>query len=288
LRYQFIERHKEAYAVRRLCAVMEVRRDGYYTYVKRTAAKTVDPEEFALLARVKAIHQRSRQSYGSRRMARQLQAEGFAVGRYRARTLMGKAQVTVRRKRRFQRTTDSAHGYPVAPNRLARQFQVQAPDRVWVADITYVWTLEGWLYLAVVLDLFSRKVVGWAMNRRLQANLAIEALRMALGRRKPKTGLIHHSDQGSQYAGEDYQRLLAEHGLVGSMSRKGDCWDNAVVERFFGNLKSERTDPGLYSTREEAKTDVIDYIEMFYNSHRLHSYLGYVSPNDLERLAKVA
>ena len=286
MRYQFIERHKEAYAVRRLCAVMEVSRGGYYAHVKRAAAKTLDPEEFALMARVKAIHQRSRQSYGSRRMARELQAEGFAVGRYRARTLMRRAEVSVRRKRRFTRTTDSAHGYPVAPNRLAREFAVAAPNRVWVADITYLWTLEGWLYLAVVVDLFSRKVVGWAMSGRMQAELVIEALRMALWRRKPKVGLIHHSDRGSQYAGDDYQRLLRDAGLVCSMSRKGDCWDNAVAERFFGSLKTERTDHGRYSTREEAKTDVIDYIEMFYNSHRLHSYLDYVSPNDFEQSAK--
>jgi transposase InsO family protein len=176
----------------------------------------------------------------------------------------------------------------VAANLLAREFDVDAPNRVWGSDITYLWTMEGWLYLAVVIDLYSRKVVGWSMSKRLRAQLVQDALVMALWRRGPKPGLVHHSDRGSQYACKAYQELLEQHGIRCSMSRKGDCWDNAVVERFFRSLKDERTDHELYRTRDEARRDVIDYIEMFFNSHRKHSYLGYLSPNEFESLAKVA
>lgn len=272
-----------------LCAVLEVSRSGFYTYVHRHATIQRDAEEDALVARVKAIAAETRSSYGSRRMAKQLQEDGFAVGRYKARRLMQQAAVTVqRRKKRRPMTTDSRHGYGVAPNVLARQFDVEQPNRVWAGDVTYVWTVEGWLYLAVLLDLYSRKVVGWAMSHRVDATLVQEALQMALGRRQPAGGLLHHSDRGSQYACHAYQRLLADHGLRCSMSEKGECLDNAVAERFFGSLKGERTDHRHYDTRQEAKDDVIDYIEMFYNSRRKHSYLGYVSPNEYEALLKVA
>jgi transposase InsO family protein len=241
------------------------------------------------MARVKAIAAATRSSYGSRRMAKQLQAEGFPVGRYKVRRLMRQAAVTVvRPKKRQPVTTDSQHAYPVAPNLLARQFNVAQPDTVWVGDMTYVWTAEGWEYLAVLLDLHSRKVVGWAMQSRMDASLVQAALRMALGRRRPAAGLLHHSDRGSQYACQAYQHLLAANGIRCSMSRKGECLDNAVAERFFGSLKGERTALQHYATRQEARDDVIDYIEMFYNSKRLHSYLGYVSPNDFEALARVA
>ncbi len=211
-----------------------------------------------LIARIKTIHAETGQSYGSRRMAKQLQDNGYQVGRYRARSLMSKADVAVKRKNRFKVTTESRHNYPVAPNLLARQFDVEAPNRVWGADITYLWTMQGWLYLAVVIDLYSRKVVGWSMSRWLQAELVHDALVMALWRRRPNSGLMHHSDRGSQYACEEYRKLLQRYGVVCSMSRKGDCWDNAVVERFFRSLKSERTDHRLYRTRKEARHDVID------------------------------
>ena len=188
-------------------------------------------------------------------------------------------------------TTDSNHKLPVAPNLLNRQFEVERPDTVWCTDITYLWTLQGWLYLAVVLDLYSRKIVGWAMSNRMAAPLVKEALSMAYWRRKPGKNLIHHSDRGSQYAGNKYQELLEQYGMVCSMSRKGDCWDNAVVESFFHSLKTEWTTDILYKTRDEARGDVVRYIEMFYNSHRLHSFLGYKNPNGFENtfsLAKVA
>ena len=288
MRYQFIERQKKAYPMTVLCEVMEVSRSGYYDYVQRQTKRIQPPQEQALVYRVKAIHEETGGSYGSRRMAQQLQAEGYAVGRYQARSLMRQAEVAVKPKKRFKVTTDSRHRYPVAPNLLDRQFTVAAANRVWAADISYLWTAEGWLYLAVVIDLYSRRVIGWSLADHLRVDLVKEALTMALWRRKPKAGLIHHSDRGSQYACHEYQALLAKQDILCSMSRKGDCWDNAVVERFFGSLKGERTDHRLYQTRAEAKGDVIDYIEMFYNSRRRHSYLGYSSPMEFETRADVA
>jgi putative transposase len=272
-----------------LCAVLEVSRSGFYASVVRQAAYRRDGDEMALLARVRAIHVETGQSYGSRRMAKPLQDEGVAVGRYKVRRLMKQASIAVRRPKQGRPvTTDSQHAYPVAPNLVARQFDVEQPDHVWVGDITYVWTAEGWLYVAALLDRYSRKVVGWAMSQRIDAALVQEALHMALGRRQPSAGLIHHSDRGSQYACHDYQHLLVAHGIRCSMSRKGDCLDHAVAERFFGRLKRERTAHRHYATRHEARDDVIDYIEMFYNSRRKHSYLGYVSPNAFEDLTKAA
>ncbi len=239
----------------------------------------------ALLAEVKAIFESSKGTYGSRRMAKALRALGYRVGRYRARSLMRQLGLRVVPSKRFKVTTNSKHNYPVAPNLLDRQFEVAAPDRVWGTDITYLWTREGWLYLAVVIDLFSRKVVGWSLDKRMTTTLVIDALTMAVWRRRPCEGLLHHSDRGSQYASHAYQAELEKYGMVCSMSGKGDCWDNAVVERFFRSLKTERTNPCIYTTRQAAKHDVIDYIEMFYNSQRLHSYLGYQSPNDYEARA---
>jgi putative transposase len=281
--------HQQLWPVSILCRVLAVSRSGFYAYMQRQTTRCIDAEEVALVTRVKAIAAETRSSYGSRRMARQLQDDGFAVGRYKARRLMRQAAVTVRRPPPHHPvTTDSRHGYAVAPNVLARQFAVEQPNQVWVGDITYVWTAEGWLYVAVLLDLYARKVVGWAMSSHVDAALVQEALRMALGRRRPSAGLMHHSDRGSQYACQAYQRLLEAHDLHCSMSRKGDCLDNAVAERFFGSLKRERTVHCHYATRQEAQDDVIDYIEMFYNSRRKHSYLGYISPNEYEALAKGA
>jgi len=244
-----------------------------------------------MITRVRQIHSETRGSYGSRRMSGQLRDEGYDVGRYRARSLMKKAGVSVRRRKKFKRTTDSNHKLPVAANLLDRQFEVGQPNSVWCADITYLWTIQGWLYLAVVIDLYSRKIVGWALNNSLKTPLVKDALTMAYWRRKPGKGLIHHSDRWSQYADSEYQKLLEQYGMTCSMSRKGDCWDNAVVESFFHSLKTEWIGDIIYQTRDEARGDVIEYIEMFYNSHRLHSFLGYKNPNGFERnlaLAKVA
>ena len=266
---------------------MEVSRSGYYHFLKKAP---ID-KDFELLSQVRHIHKENRGTFGSRRMSISLKARGYAVGRFRARSLMKKAGLKVKRPKRFKKTTDSRHRLPVAPNLLNQQFQVDQPNQVWCGDITYLWTLEGWLYLAVIIDLYSRKVVGWALSSRLTTPLVLEALRMAYWRRKPAQGLIHHSDRGSQYAAHDYQGQLKTFGLIPSMSRKGDCYDNAVVESFFHTLKTELIGDQVYTIREEARRAVIDYIEMFYNSRRLHSFLGYATPNDFEKnftLAMVA
>lgn len=266
-----------------LCKVMDVSRSGFYRYMKTVKKPRYDGDP-ELSADAKAVFEASGKTYGSRRMSRALRALGYPVGRYQARSLMRKLGLWVLPTKRFKVTTDSKHSLPVASNILARKFDVKAPDTVWGGDITYLWTQAGWLYLAVIIDLFSRKVVGWALDSRMKADLVKDALTMAVWRRRPGPGLIHHTDRGSQYASEAYQKELKRYGMVCSMSRKGDCWDNAVVERFFRSLKTERTNHRLYKSREEAKRDTIDYIEMFYNSQRLHSYLGYISPNEYESL----
>jgi transposase InsO family protein len=216
-------------------------------------------------------------------MAKNLQKKGYSVGRYKARSLMRKAGIVSKQRRRYRVTTDSRHTFPVAKNVLNREFAVATPNQVWVTDITYLWTLEGWVYVAAVLDLFSRRIVGWSIASHMRETLVNDALTMALGRRQPASGLLHHSDRGVQYASHDYQDTLKAAGITVSMSRKGNCWDNAVMERFWGSLKSERTDSEIYLTREAAKADVIDYIEMFYNSKRLHSTLDYFSPMQFEK-----
>lgn len=272
-----------------LCAVLGVSRSGFYDYQKRQKVPARNFEVIDLLARIKAVSEKTDHSYGSRRMSKQLQDEGYNVGRFKVRRLMKQAGVSVRsRQRRAPKTTDSRHGYGVAPNLLERNFDVTTPNVAWCGDVTYIWTEEGWLYTSVLLDLYSRKVVGWAMSDHLDKELVIDALEMAIGRRQPACGLIHHSDRGSQYASHAYRGILADHGIVCSMSGKGECLDNAVAERFFGSLKRERTSKRYYRTRQEARADVIDYIEMFYNSWRKHSYLGYVSPNEYEKIAQAA
>ena len=278
----FIKQERQHYPVAMLCTVMKVSRSGYYDYLQsETSAKA--KQDMLLQAEVMALAIVSRHSYGSRQMAKNLQNKGYCVGRYRARTLMKKAKVVCKQRRRYKNTTNSKHALPVAQNVLNRQFTTELPNCAWVGDITYLWTLEGWLYIAAILDLFSRRVVGWAMASHMEESLVSQALAMALGRRQPETGLLHHSDRGVQYASDNYQARLKAAGITVSMSRKGNCWDNAVMERFWGSLKSERTDGCIYLTREEAKADVIDYIEMFYNSVRLHSTLGYVSPVQFEK-----
>lgn len=233
---------------------------------------------------VKAAHKKSKKTYGTRRIAEEVKAHGIRCGRARAGTLMKLADVVAKQKKKFKATTDSKHNLPVAPNLLNRQFEVNLPDRVYVSDITYIWTREGWLYLAVIIDLFSRQVVGWSLSIRMSRKLVMDALLMAIWRRRPASGLIFHSDRGSQYCSNDFQKMLTAHGMLSSMSRKGNCWDNSVAESFFGSLKTERVFFSNYITREEARRDIVDYIEMFYNSYRRHSYLGYVSPKEFEKL----
>lgn len=259
---------------------MQVNRSGYYKYLKGFTGSKRD--EAHLVVEVKTLDRQSKSSYGSRRIAKGLQAKGYAIGRYKARRLMRQAGVECRQRRRYRVTTQSNHRLPVAENKLNRQFKVEKPNRVWVTDITFLWTQEGWVYVAAVLDLYSRRVVGWSIADHMRTELIREALLMALGRRQPGGDLLHHSDRGSQYASVDYQQLLKQKGIQVSMSRQGNCWDNSVMERFFGSLKSERTDGQHYLTRQQAKMDVVDYIEMFYNSQRLHSTLNYMSPVQFE------
>lgn len=262
---------------------MKIARSGYYEWEKHPHSERFE-ENQKLIPLVLQIHRESGQTYGTRRMAKALQAMGIDCGRSRARTLMKMAQIIVRQKKKFRVTTNSKHRLPVAPNLLNREFEVFAPNKVWVSDITYIWTAEGWLYLATVIDLFSRQIVGWSMSERIGKKLVADALKMAVWMRRPKAGLIFHSDRGSQYCSEEFQNLIKKYHFKCSMSRKGDCWDNAVAERFFASLKTERIFFKLYRTRAAARADIVDYIEMFYNSKRLHSYLGYLSPREFEKM----
>lgn len=215
-----------------------------------------------------------------------MEALGYAISNHKAKKLMKEAGVAVRHRKKYKVTTDSNHKQAVFDNLVNRQFSVEHANQIYVSDITYLWTQEGWLYLAVVIDLYSRKVVGWSMSSRMKARFVCDALKMAIWQRRPGTGLIHHSDRGSQYASEAFRSLLSTHGIKGSMSRKGNCWDNAVAESFFGSLKQERVQWRHYQTRYEAQQDVLNYISMFYNNFRLHSYLGYKSPNQYENEEK--
>ena len=270
---------QKAIPVQQLCRVLQVSRAGYYQHRQRCARAA----DIAPTVHLKAAFTASGSSYGSRRLVRVLQAKGFSIGRYRVRRLMKEAALRPVWKRKFVRTTDSGHNLPVAENLLKRKFEVTLPNRAWVSDITYVRTRIGWLYLAAVMELFSRKIIGWAMAPNMAASLVTSALRMAIAHRRPPAGLLLHSDRGSQYASLEYQSLLDQHGIRCSMSRKGDCWDNAVMERFFLNLKMERVWQRDYANHGEAQRDITDYIVSFYNSSRLHSKLGYLSPVVYER-----
>lgn len=271
----------KAFPVTILCRVMGVSRSGFYDYLKRCRSGD-PPGKDKLTRRIKQIFNHSRASYGSRRIVKQLQAEGIAIGRFKVRGIMRQEGLVAKTPKRFKLTTDSKHAFPVAENILNRQFDVDTPNRVWTADISYVWTFEGWLYLAVVMDLYSRQIVGWAMDKRMKTKLVLDALAMAYFQRKPPGRLLHHSDRGSQYASFEYQKRLKSYGMISSMSRKGNCWDNAPTERFFRSLKSERLTGFRFITRQEANTEILDYIT-YYNSIRLHSSLGYLSPMAFEK-----
>ena len=266
--------------MRLMCRVLSVSPSGFYAAQRRVPSSRARRDE-ALRLKVRAAHTRSRRRYGAPRVHAELQAQGEQVGKKRVARLMREDGLVARRRRRFVRTTDSRHNHPIAPNLLDRQFgveQVAGPNRVWVSDLTYVPTREGWLYLATVLDLASRRVVGWAMRETLEAELALAALRMALADRRPAPGLVHHSDRGSQYACSDYRALLDAHGLVASMSKKADCWDNAVAESFFASLETELILESDWLTRDAARQAIFEYIEAWYNRERRHSSLGYRSP----------
>lgn len=265
-----------------LCRMLQVSRSGYYSW-KKNGKSAMAEENKKLIPLVKELHRESGETYGERRMAKALQSYGINCGRKRAGTIMKLAGVSPKQKKKFKATTDSNHNLPVAPNLLKRNFDVSEPNRVWASDISYQWTDEGWLYLAVVMDLFNREIVGWSMSTRINRKLVMDALQMGFWRKRPSPGLVFHSDRGSQYCSHDFQDLLKAYGIRSSMSRKGDCWDNSVVESFFGSLKTERVLHRRYSTREEARRDIFDYIEVFYNNIRMHSYLGYLSPREFEK-----
>jgi putative transposase len=271
--------------VKLMCQVLNVTRSGYYAWRDRQdrPASARRQRRVELVSKIRQVHERSRGTYGSPRIAVELKEAGVKVSENTVAKYMRQEELAVRPRRRFvPRTTDSAHQHPVAPNRLGRDFVATAPNRKWACDLTYVWTDQGWLYFAVVIDLFSRRVVGWSMSDDLKAAGVAEALRMALARRKPGAGLLHHSDRGVQYACELYRSLLAAHGIAVSMSRPGNCYDNAVVESFFGTLKSELVHREHYRTRDQARSSIFRWIECWYNRRRRHSSLGYLSPEAFE------
>ncbi len=281
MRYRFIQQHRAQFPVGRMCAVLAVSRSGYYGWQRRPESMR-DRQNRRLLVEIRAVQQTTRGVYGSPRVHAELRARGHRCGRHRVARLMRQEGIAARQRRAFKRTTNSAHRLPVAPNLLQRRFQASRPNETWVADITFIPTGEGWVYLALLVDVFSRMIVGWVLRDRLTRRLVVEALDMALGRRRPPQALLHHSDRGSQYASREYQARLSRHGIRASMSRPGNCWDNALMESVFGRIKSELVHLTDFATRAQASAEVFDYIEVFYNRQRRHSSLGYLSPAAFE------
>jgi transposase InsO family protein len=277
MKFEFILAEKATWPIAFMCARLEVSKSGFYAWCGRPPSSRSLADR-QLLGRIRAVHAESKGRYGSPRVHRELSAKGIHVSKHRIARLMRENGLRGRRRRRFRHTTDSNHAMPIAPNTLARDFTAEAPNEVWVTDITYIWTREGWLYLAAILDLYSRRVVGWSMSERMTRQLVLDALSMAVRARTPPVGLLHHSDRGSQYASADYRAALVAAGMQCSMSRKGDCWDNAVAESFFSTLKAELVHEADWATRVEARTAIFEYLEVFYNRRRRHSSIGYVSP----------
>jgi transposase InsO family protein len=282
VKFAFVQEHRRRWPVQVICRVLKVSRSGFYRWrVRKPSARQIRQEH--LLERIRIAHRQNQELYGSPRIHRGLLIDGEMVSRNTVAKLMRQAKIRAKTRRKFvPRTTDSRHRQPVADNLLQRDFGAKAPDRKWVADITYVPTGQGWFYLAAVLDCFSRKIVGWAMDDQMPTDLVSDALKMALHQRRPAGNLIHHSDRGVQYASEDYQQLLARHGITVSMSGRGNCYDNAMMESFWATLKTELIHQQKYTTHEQARQSIFKYIEVFYNRKRLHSSLGYVSPESFE------
>lgn len=281
--FRFIEGHKDQWPVRRLCETLEVSPAGYYAWRGRPRSAQEQRHD-TLLVEMRAIHVQFKARYGSPRMHAELVARGHACCVNTVARLMRDHGLVAKTARKFRiTTTDSNHDLPVADNLLDRHFDPSEANEVWLADITYIPTREGWLYLAAVEDLYSRKVVGWSMAEHMESRLVVDALEMAVQRRLPDEGLLAHSDRGSQYASEHYQLLLARHGIACSMSRRADCWDNAPMESFFASLKKELVHDADFATRAEARAAIFEYIEVFYNGQRRHSSLGYVSPAEYEQ-----
>lgn len=287
MRYAFIHAEKANYPVLLMCRMLLVSRSGYYAWSRREPSAR-EQADARLCLEIGISHRRSGRTYGSPRVFRDLRAQGLRIGRKRVERLMRRQGLKSKRRRTFRKTTDSRHGLPVAPNIVARNFKVNRPNAVWVGDITYVWTAEGWLYLAVLLDLFSRRVVGWAFRDTLETPLALEALNRAIRSRRPPPGWVHHTDRGIQYCSHEYRSRLKDSGAHASMSRVGDCWDNAVAESFFATVKGEIADFEQFPTREAAIAAIHRYIENFYNPQRRHSSASYLSPIEFELRSKAA
>lgn len=282
MKFAFIQEQLRAFAIQVVCAVLQVSRSGYYAWRRRPKSLRAQGRE-QLVLKIKAVHQENRRVYGSPRVYQALKRQGQRVCENTVAKVMKSHQIRAISRRKFvPRTTDSRHQQTVADNVLDRQFNAELPNQKWAVDLTYIPTDEGWLYLAGVIDLCSRKIVGWSMAEHMQTELVSQALAMAITHRQPSKGLLHHSDRGVQYASEDYRHLLHRHGIQASMSGKGNCWDNACVESFWATLKSELVNHEHYRTHEQAKQSIFQYIEVFYNRQRLHSSIGYQSPEAFE------
>jgi putative transposase len=284
MRFAFIDAWRKTFPIHRMCKVLRVTSRGYRVWRRRPMSQS-QREDMVLLAHIREQHKLSLHSYGRPRMTEELQELGFDVGHRRVGRLMRQNGIEAVRTRKYKVTTDSKHSFAIAPNLLDRDFSATAPNQKWAGDITYIWTSEGWLYLAVILDLYSRRVIGWAVSNRMKRDLAIRELDMAVALRQPAKGCIHHTDRGSQYCSHDYQKRLKKHGFLVSMSGKGNCYDNAAVETFFKTLKAELIWRNLWSTRRKVEMALFEYINGFYNPRRRHSTLGGKSPLAFERVA---
>jgi transposase InsO family protein len=287
MKFQFISDHRGTFKVGRMCKLLKVSRSGFHAWLNRPESRR-SLENRSLEAKIRTLHADSHGIYGAPKIHQDLIDGGVQCGKNRVARIMREAGLHSRTKKKFKATTNSKHNLPVAPNLLNQDFTVNAPDSAWVGDITYIPTDEGWLYLAVLLDLFNREIVGWSASPRMTRQLAIDALQMALSRRRTDKGLLHHTDRGSQYASNDYQKVLKDHGFICSMSRKGNCYDNAVAESFFGRLKSEWVNHQRYLSRSEAIQSLFYYIEIFYNRKRRHSSIDYVTPQEYENFPLAA
>lgn len=285
MKYRFMYENRLEFRVKKMAATLRVSRSGYYAWIAHGCTSPTEASDSALLEKIKLAFIKTRETYGPRRLAKHLLAEGTTVGRVRVERIMRENNIIPKTVKKFKATTNSNHNYPVAENILNRNFKVAAPYIAWVTDITYVATEEGWLYLAAVMDLYSGKIVGWAMNGTMTADLVCDALKQAVSRTRAPRGIVCHSDRGVQYASKKYRSCLKKYGFIQSMSRKGNCWDNACMESFFGTLKTELIYHEKYKTRNQAKAAIFDYVECFYNRTRLQERLGYLSPENYEILS---
>ncbi|MBI4938313.1 MAG: IS3 family transposase [Nitrosomonadales bacterium] len=286
MKYAFIRKHENEFRVSRMCGVMQVSRSGYYAWCGRPAKS--DAQNKQLLSQIRRVHMQSRQAYGAKKTWLALNAQGIACGKHRVARIRKQAGIEARRKRRFRLTVENHATAPAAPNLVQQRFQTAQANSIWVGDMTFIRTRQGWLHVAVLLDLYSRRVIGWSMSERPDLALIMNALDMALEQRRPKAGLIHHTDQGPLYAARKYRERMAAHGIRPSMSAKGNAYDNAVAESFFGNLKNEVIHHCDFESRDAARVAIFDYIELFYNRSRMHQSLGYASPVEFERERGVA